>query len=115
MSAREKPVCQDVLSWLRANLGAAALGALTGTDHRALAAAVHIVTLYTYSGDDRALQALGPVVRVMQERTRYLAYHAIAHVMDWDDRARVWQLAQLPAPVLLRGCQYEPAGTAGVA
>lgn len=110
MSARDTATCTETLRFLRANLGRQALAPLTGTDYRALAAAIHIVSLYTYGGgNDATLQALRLVVMQMQPSTRHLAYHAIAHGMDWNDRARVWALAQLPPmPEVAQRCANEP-------
>lgn len=87
--------CDALLAWLRANLGRAALAPLTGTDGKALAAAVHIVELYAYDSDPSVLVAFRVVVVRMQPSTRHLAYHAIAHVLDWPDRDRIWALAGL--------------------
>lgn len=93
-----KPVCASLRPFLTANLGRHALGALTGTDSKALAAAVHIIELYAYDRDDSVLSAFHDVVLRMQPSTRRLAYEAVAHVMDWPDRDRVWQRAGL-API----------------
>lgn len=93
---RPKPECQDVGRWLVANLGKGVLAALTGTDAKALAAAVHIVELYSYSPSPRIAHAFGIVVSEMQDSTQYLAFHAIAKVMEWDTRAELWSLANLP-------------------
>lgn len=99
MTAREKPVCQALTVWLTANLGKGWAAALTGTDARALPAAVHIVELISIAGTTASLaKAFGFVVETMQPSTRYLAYHAIAHVLDWSDRDRIWDAADL-APV----------------
>ncbi len=104
---KEKPVSQSVLPWLRENLGARCLAPLTGTDARALAAAVHVVELYSYSPSQAAVEAFQRVVSQMQVTTRELAYHAIAHVMDWRDRQRLWTLAEL-APLNPCRCKHEP-------
>lgn len=95
--AKAKPECEDLRRWLVANLGKEALAPLTGTDARALAAAVHIVELYSYDRQPRVAQAFGLVVSRMQEKTRYLAFHSIAKVMEWDTRFELWTLANLPA------------------
>lgn len=104
--ASPKPVCAALLTWLRLNLGRGALAPLTGTDAKALAAAAHIVVLYAYDRDDATLAAFRAVVLRMQPSTRELAYHAIAHVMDWDDRARVWARAGL-GPIRVHRCEGE--------
>lgn len=93
----QKAECQDLRRWLTANLGKGALAPLTGTDARALDAAVHIVELYSYDRSPRVAQAFGLVVNRMQEKTRYLAFHSIAKVMEWDTRFELWTLANLPA------------------
>lgn len=101
---------KELQKWLRANLGPRCLTPLTSTDCRALNAAAAIVELYAYDiyNDEGALLAFRTVVLRMQPSTRSFAYHAIAKVMDWDDRARVWHLAKLPAVSAVR-CKHEPA------
>lgn len=96
---KPKPVCETVFPWLRANLGKGALAALTGTDARALRAAVQIIELYAYDRRPGVIRAFGLVASQMQWSTQYLAYHAIAHVMEWDDRYVIWgQAYQLLQP-----------------
>lgn len=108
--SRPAAECADLLRWLRANLGAGVLGALTGTDAKALAAAVHIVELFAYSPSDEILAAFAAVVRQMQPSTRFLAFHAVAKVMDWDDRERVWEGAGLePFPAGVPECLNAPS------
>jgi hypothetical protein len=103
-----KPASQTVASWLKSNLGKTALAATTGTDYKALLAAVQIIELYSYDRDPSLLGAFGHVVRRMQPSQYSLAYHAIAHVMDWSDRFRVWQGAGLPTDIKVRRCAFEP-------
>jgi hypothetical protein len=106
---KTKPVCETVLPWLKANLGSRCLGGLTGTDAKALAAAVQIVELYSYCPKANVAQAFGLVVMQMQRTSWHLAYHAIAHVMDWDDRERLWNLTFLgPLDQPVSVCAYEP-------
>lgn len=105
-SQRPKPACQTVGPWLLANLGKGSLGVLTGTDSRALAAALHIVELYAVTGDEAVLEAFRVVVLQMQPSARHLAYHATAHLMEWESRARVWQRAGL-APIPVPRCEFE--------
>lgn len=88
--------CQKLIHWLSLNLPNGSLGALTGTDGYALAAASHIIQLYAYSRKESVLRAFADVVLMMQPSTREFAYHAIAHTMDWPDRALVWEAAGLP-------------------
>lgn len=108
MSKTYQPPAQTVFAWLRANCGKGCLAPLTGTDGRGLRAAVQIAELYSYHRQPEVLEAFGLVVRSsMQEECWYLAYHAIAHVMDWSDRAEVWAGAGLPEIVHGR-CAFEP-------
>jgi hypothetical protein len=107
---KAKPVCQEILAWLKANLGPHCLAPLTSTDARALSAAVHILELYNCcdSGHEAAiLQAFAAVVRQMQSTTQHLAYHAIAQGMNWSDRERLWLVAGLD-PGNFGVCKYEP-------
>ena len=105
--SKSKPCCAALLPWLRANLGNGCTAPLTGTDAKALTAAVHIIELYSYHRQQTVLEAFGRIVECMQPHTQSLAYHAIAHVMDWGDRAEVWTLAGLPEFVPSR-CAFEP-------
>ncbi len=91
---RPKPPAVTIYPWLRANLGARCLGPLTGTDARALKAAVQIVEHYSY--DPHLNVALA------------LAYHAIAHVMDWHNRPELWERARLEPLTNIPRCEYEP-------
>lgn len=92
---RSRSDCDELIRFLKANLPVGALGALTGTDSKALAAAVHILRLYAYTEDLRVLGAFRVIVEQMQPSTREFAYHAIAYVSEWHYRARWWQLAGL--------------------
>lgn len=95
MSARRPPAgCDALLKWLKLN--GCELAALTGTDRKALAAAAHILELYAYTRSAAALDAFRLVVLEMQPTTREFAYHAVASLLEWDSRARVWSLAGLP-------------------
>lgn len=99
-----------VLKWLRDNKINTA--PLTGTDVKALLAAVEIIELYSYHDHQGVLTAFREVVLCMQEKTRGIAWHSIAMVMDWEDRDRVWTASGLP--VCWHGtrsiCAYEPEG-----
>lgn len=96
-----------IRTWLKDN--GLSLGVLTGTDSRALDAAVHIIELYSLDNDLSILDAFGAIVRRMQPTARYLAYHAIACIMDWSDRRRLWDLAGLDDCNPPR-CVHEPNG-----
>ncbi len=106
---KPKPHCVTLPAWLKANLGKPALAPLTGTDARCLAAAVMIVEAYAYDPCPELARAYGLCVQRMQRSTRDLAFHAIAHVHDWSDRARVWKAAGLE-PIAVGKCAYEPGG-----
>jgi hypothetical protein len=105
-----QPPAVTIFPWLRANLGPRSLAPLTGTDTRALTAAVQIAELYSYHRVQSVADAFGAVVASMQPHTFHLAYHSIAHVMDWSDRADLWVKAKLPefAPST---CSFEPGGS----
>jgi len=105
-----KPVSESIFPWLKANLGPDCLAPLTGTDYRALRAAVQTVELYSYDPAPEVLQAFCLVVNRMQTSTRELAFHAIAHVMDWSDRDTLWAAAGLLPFKARRRCAYEPGG-----
>ncbi len=103
------PPAVSVWPWLRANLGPSACGMLTGTDARALEAAVQIVHLWSRGGSDSLLPtAFRACVLEMQPAAREFAYHAIAHIGEWSSRARVWALASLPPLQAVRRCMAEP-------
>ncbi len=99
------------MTWLKANRGPRVLAPLTGTDAKALTAAVHIIELYSYHREPIVLEAFGKIVACMQPETQELAYHAIAHIMDWSDRNAVWFEAGL-VPMATQLCAYEPGGSA---
>ena len=107
---KSKPKCETLYPWLRSNLGDRCLAPLTGTDARALDAAVQIVELYCFCAHPEVAQAFGAVVSQMQRSTRELAYHAIAHPMDWCHRSELWAEAGLD-PIPVRKCSFEPGGS----
>ena len=107
MTTSAKSACHELLAWLRLNLGRGALAPLTGTDFKALAAALHILELHAYAGGDGLLRAFREVVLQMQPSTREFAYHAIAHVLDWSDRAVVWERAGLEPLTVRQVCSGE--------
>lgn len=105
-----QPPAATVLDWLHSNLGGRALAPLTGSDTKALRAAVQIIEAYGYDRHHSLLDAFHLLVLRMQPKCRELAYHAIAHPLDWSDRSRLWMLSGLPAfqPAL---CSFEPGGS----
>jgi hypothetical protein len=102
-----KTASQLIVPWLRANLGPACLAPLTTTDFKALRAAVEILELYAYDRNPAVLEAFRLVVLRMQESSRQFAYHAIAHVLDWSERPKVWEAAGLPPLTDIRRCKHE--------
>ena len=96
----------ELIDWLRFNLGN--MGALTGTDFRALDACWALVKLYAYDGDPSILEAFALTARRMQPTTIEYAYHAIAQVLDWKDRQTIWNLAGLPPIIKPMVCKAEP-------
>lgn len=103
------PFAHSVFPWLKANLGTGCLAPLAGNDAAALRAAIQIVDLIGYDSPQPAdlVAAFRACVLRMQSHTRHLAFHAIAHVLDWGDRSRIWQAAgfeTVPTSV----CKHEP-------
>jgi hypothetical protein len=74
------------------------LGALTGTDHRALNAIAACWELYAHTQDPRALDAASAALHFLQPKCWRFAKELIARSMDWEDRDRVWSLLALPSP-----------------
>ncbi|MCW1922686.1 hypothetical protein OKA05_08985 [Luteolibacter arcticus] len=109
--AKNAPVSVTLIPWLKDNLGKGCLAGICSGELDALSAAIHIVALtgYEYPRKPVLTRAFGDVVLTLQEKHFPLAYHAIAHVLDWGDRDRLWLIANLPdiEPGL---CQYEPGG-----
>lgn len=106
----KKEPAQTVITWLRANLGRRALAPLTGTDTLALKASVQIAEVAAQTGVAAVGPAWAQIVSLMQPSTRGLAVHAVAHALDWSDRARFtaflnveWQRQPL--------CAFEPGGS----
>lgn len=109
-STCHQPAC-TVIEWLRANLGSRALAPLTGSDTRALRAAVQLIEQYSYDRHANVLHAFAYCVSRMQSTTRELAYHAIAHPMDWSDRQTVWKASGLGDFSPKLKCSFEPGGS----
>ena len=107
-----KPKAQTIYPWLKANIGKRCTAPLTGTDARALEAAVQIMELYSYHPSDAVLSAFANVVEQMQTSTRQLAYHCIAHVMNWEDRERLWHRSGLGPLTHVSLCAAEPRSIA---
>lgn len=96
--------------WLKANLGKQCLAPLTGTDARALRAAVLIVELWQQCDAEHEAEcftAFAAVVTQMQHKCWELAYHSIAHVAEWSTRLEFWMQAGLELPPTIRRCAFE--------
>lgn len=107
--AAQKTPAQTIGPWLRAN--GLKLGALTGQDWAALRAAAECMGLYARCDSDaeaKALLAFKACVLSMQPRTRYFAYHAIAHLLDWGDRAMIWHRCGLAPLDCVPRCSCGP-------
>jgi hypothetical protein len=46
----------------------------------------------------------------MQPKCWHLAYHAIAHPLDWEDRAKIWLAAGF-TEFHSSKCSFEPGGS----
>ena len=107
--AQNAPVSVTLVPWLKDNLGKGCFAGICSGELDALRAAVHIVALmgYDYPRKPSLTLAFADCVRELQEKHFPLAYHTIAHVLDWADRARLWRRAGLP--VIEAGqCKHEP-------
>lgn len=93
----ETDVSKTLIPWLKGNLGASSLGALTG-------AAAHILECWAYSGDPELLEAFRIVVSKMVNQE--FAYHAVAHLNEWSTRDRVWAEAGLPPLGRVMRCKW---------
>lgn len=105
-----KPVATTLLPWLRKILGKGSLAPLTSGDTEALHAAASLVPLigYNHPVPQDIVSAFTACVHRMQPHTRHLAYHSIAHTLDWPDRDRIWNMTGLP-PISITHRQLIPA------
>ena len=90
------PPCVTFRSFVRANFAKGCLSPLTGTDFRALDAAIQIIAMLAYDRSPEAIEAFGKVVGRMQPHCQWIAYQAIAHGIDWSERDSIWAEAGLP-------------------
>lgn len=105
-----KPHAATIGPWLTENLGKGWAGPLTGQDWPALKAAVEIMNAYSSSDEEGQMHcvvAFKAMVLTMQPSCRYLAFHAVAHVMDWSTRWQIWRACGLEAPKC-RECKHGP-------
>lgn len=90
-----REVHDDPSSRARARLHDHSLAALTGQDHRALAAVAASWVLYAASDEDgaaAALDAIRHLLPAMQHSAWHVARSLIAYAMDWSDMDRLWPL-----------------------
>lgn len=111
---KPKPVAATILPWLKANLGTRCLAPLTSTDAKALLASVQLVDLIGHADSHRRpplLAAYRAIVSNIQPHCQHLAFHGIAHVLDWSHRREIWidsGLAGLDcANIPTSRCQFE--------
>ena len=121
LSEAEEPEIPDgpagakIIPWLRCNLPVWFLGMLTGTDKDALEAAAGLLTLYQRTRNPEVLAGFKTCVLVMQPKAREMAYHAIAHVAEWETReqwwgrAGLWEHSSFTADNVVP-CKYAPEG-----
>ena len=91
--------------WLRAcsrdqnspaRIARGALGAVTGTDARALRAIAACWDVYAYTAEPAVLDAVSALLTTLQPQCWRFARELIARSLDWSDRDRVWSLLSLP-------------------
>jgi hypothetical protein len=110
MARKHETPAVRLSQWLTDNLGKGWSAPLTGQDWSALKAAAEIMGCYSYSdqeGRHCCLVAFKSMVLTMQPSCRWLAFHAIAHVMDWSTRWTIWRACGLAA-VQCRECKFAP-------
>jgi hypothetical protein len=77
------------------------LGMLTGQDKQALGAIAYCWHLYAISDDAGArgaLDAVRALLPAMQPQCRLFARELVAQALDWDDRARLWDVVMTLPP-----------------
>lgn len=106
---KNKPASARVFAWLKENLGKSALAPLTTTDASALLAAVQLVELmgYGYPSRPALCAAFAAIVGEMQRKCQYMAFHSIAMLLDWPDRAKIWAACNLEPLANVPACKYE--------
>jgi len=88
---------KEIYKWLQANCGKGCTGALTSTDSYALVTSVNLCLLINYpDAPPELFAAYGAIVRQMQPKTRWMAYHTIAMQLDWQHRNMIWHQSVLP-------------------
>jgi hypothetical protein len=97
-----------IAAWLKANLPDRNRD-LSGGEARALLAAHAVLELYAHVRSPGVLVAFGRIVREVDESKRFMFYHLIAMVMDWNDRTPVWYFSGLEYSPEFGRCEYEPS------
>jgi hypothetical protein len=92
MSARAKPLHQEVAKFVEFHLGRGCFAPLTGQDWPAWKSYVYLVQCYSHGGGESAIAAMRHTVRCAQAHERVLRcfVQAIPAVMDWGDVRRLW-------------------------
>lgn len=111
MSRRADTPAVTIGPWLDDNLGKLWRAPLTGQDWSALKASVEILGCYARCDQDAEqglLLAFRGTVLAIQPGCRYLAFHSVAHVLDWHNRAEIFARAGLEIPQYLPRCKFGP-------
>jgi len=92
MSARQKPLHQEIAKFVEFHLGKGCFAPMTGQDFPAWRAFVYLIECHAHGGGSRTIQALRATVRCAQQNERVLRcfVQAIPGVMDWGDVRRLW-------------------------
>lgn len=91
---KSPPPCMTGVAFVRARYGRDTLAALTGQDHRALGAWLHLLELYAVAdtnGQAAALVACGALLEGMQRSAWPIAKAAIPAVLDWSHEETLWR------------------------
>jgi hypothetical protein len=102
VSARQKPLHQEVAKFVEWHLGRGCFAPHTGQDWPAWRGFVYLVECYSHGGGEAAIAAMRATVRCAQPHGLVLRtfVQAIPAVMDWGDVRRLW-------PQIAEGIQIE--------
>ena len=106
-----KPYCVTARTWLKENQGPRCFAGFTSQDAVAFDAVVQLAALWQYTRREVVAVSFGETVRLMQGKYWHLAFHVVAHIGNWEDRAALWSAAGFEdLPDYLTLCNYEPGG-----
>lgn len=90
--AREKPLHEQMVQFVKYHLGKDCFAPFTGTDYPAWAAFVYLLQCFAHGGGDTAIAAMRQTIATVQHSGAVLRVfvQAIPGVMDWGDVARLW-------------------------